>query len=319
MRNEKIKPLIKGAITLLPGVKNLLNKKTGGTINSRYCYSVWLRHLTKLNNAGSKIPETIAELGPGDSIGIGLAALLSGCSRYYALDVIKYWDVQRNLQIFEELVSLYKNRTPIPDDIEFPRVSPKIEDYNFPSEIITEKQLSYALDEERLDIIRQEICNIERTTNKFIFYHIPWYDAKVIENNSVDFIFSQAVLEHVEDLENTYSAMCRWLKPLGLMSHSIDFKSHEITKSWNGHWTFTDLEWNIVKGGRIFLINRQPFSKHIDFHEKYGFKILDKDLVKSINQLKQNQIAKRFRNLNEMELTTSGMYVLSKMNSAIPA
>jgi SAM-dependent methyltransferase len=312
MNNEKIMPLIRGAITLLPGVKKLFYKHTGGTINSRYCYSVWLRHLIKLNNVGCQIPSTIAELGPGDSLGIGLAALLSGCRSYYALDVIKYWDTQRNLQIFEELIILFKNRSPIPDNVEFSKVIPEIENYDFPFEIITNDQLNYSLSEERLDSIRKEICNMESSTNSFIFYHIPWYDSKIIGNSSVDFIYSQAVLEHVDDLENTYSSMNKWLKSSGLMSHSIDFCSHRITKSWNGHWTFSDFEWNIIRGGRIYTLNRQPFSKHIDLHERYGFEILEKNLVKSDNQLKQNQIAKRFKHLNELELTTSGMYILSK-------
>jgi len=306
MKNEKIRPLLKGSIKMIPGVKMLLKKGTGGTINSRYCYSVWLRHLTKLNNVGGKIPNAIAELGPGDSLGIGLAALLTGCNKYNALDVIKYWDSQRNLQIFEELVTLFKKRTPIPDNTEFPLVRPEIENYNFPSEIISEAQLKDSLSENRLAIIRKEI------SNKHIFYQIPWYDSKVIEYNSVDFIYSQAVLEHVEDLENTYSAMNKWLKSSGLMSHAIDFTSHGITTSWNGHWIFSDFEWNIVKGGKVYLINRYPFTYHIKLHKKFGFDILKKSFDTSENQLSHGQLSKKYKSLTVEELSTSGMYILSK-------
>ena len=309
---EKIKPLIKGAITLIPGVKLFLGKGTGGTINSRYCYSVWLRHLSKLNAVESQIPATIAELGPGDSLGIGLAALLSGCQKYYALDVVKSWDIQRNLQIFDELVTLFKNRTPIPDNMEFKAVRPEIQDYAFPYYIITEDQLNEALSDERLSAIREELSNIGSSSNSYIFYQIPWYDSKVIEKNTVDFIYSQAVLEHVEDLENTYSAMNKWLKPGAIMSHTIDFKSHGITKTWNGHWTFGDLAWKIVKGSRVFLINRHPFSHHRNLHSKYGFSILETSIAKLTNQLKLSQLSKRFKSLNEEEITTSGMYILSK-------
>lgn len=311
MNREKIKPLIKGAITLLPGVKILIQKKTGGTIDSRYCYSVWLRHLTKLQDVGGGIPDTVAELGPGDSLGIGLAALLSGCNKYYGLDVIKYWDNKRNLKIFEDLVILLKNRTPIPDNSEFPFIKPEIKKYDFPSQILTESKLNESLSEGRLKILRKEICNIDGPGNTQIFYRIPWHDDTIIEPSSVDFVYSQSVLECVEDLDNTYNSINKWLKQFGVMSHSIDLSSFGITKSWNGHWTFGDLEWRIVKGSYTYLMNRYPFSYHISLHKKYGFEISDMFLYKSNNQLTPRQIAKKFKTFSEEELSTSGMYIIS--------
>ena len=43
---------------------------------------------------------SIAELGPGDSIGIGLAALLTGANIYYAFDIIQFASNQMNLKNF---------------------------------------------------------------------------------------------------------------------------------------------------------------------------------------------------------------------------
>jgi hypothetical protein len=106
--------------------------------------------------------------------------------------------------------------------------------------------------------------------------------------------------------------MKQWLKPTGFMSHTIDFKSHGITKSWNGHWSFSDFEWGIVKGGKIFLINRQPFSKHIELHSKYGFKILLNSPKKLENKLKRQYLSRKFRFLSEEDITTSGVYILSQ-------
>jgi hypothetical protein len=40
------------------------------------------------------------EIGPGDSIGVGLAALLSGCKNYIALDAIKYTNIDLNMSVF---------------------------------------------------------------------------------------------------------------------------------------------------------------------------------------------------------------------------
>jgi hypothetical protein len=312
MNKEKIVPLLKGTIKHFPGVKTILPKKTGGTIESRYCYSVWMKHMKHWAKVKNKIPDIVAELGPGDSLGIGLSALLSGCSKLYALDVVKYWENQRNLQIFEELIELFKSKSNIPDNREYPKVHPEIDNYNFPIDTISEAQLNESLSEDRLAMIKNELNNINNPNNSFITVQIPWNDSNIIKRNSVDFIYSQAVLEHIEDLENTYNAMREWLKPSGLMSHTIDFKSHEITKSWNGHWTFSDFEWEIVKGGKKFLINRQPYSDHIELHSKYGFEILEKSIVKLKNSLTKEQLSKRFKTLTDEELTTSGMYILSK-------
>jgi hypothetical protein len=53
---------------------------------------------------------TIVEVGPGDSLGIGLAALLCGVEHYIALDVVRYAQTTRNLQILDELIALLRDR-----------------------------------------------------------------------------------------------------------------------------------------------------------------------------------------------------------------
>ena len=67
----KIKALLSGLSTHIPGYDH--EGSTGGTDSARYCYSVWLRHLVlgTRSAAVKSIPRVVAELGPGDSIGIG--------------------------------------------------------------------------------------------------------------------------------------------------------------------------------------------------------------------------------------------------------
>src|SRR2546426_12622447 len=81
MQPWKLPHVVKGMLTWIPPIDALRQRRasTGGTNNPRYCYSVWLRHLVTLLPFGFQIKGArIAELGPGDSIGVGLAALLSG-------------------------------------------------------------------------------------------------------------------------------------------------------------------------------------------------------------------------------------------------
>ena len=83
--------IMKGLATFIPGVYRLRQESPRGTISPRYCYSVWLRHLVMARRGGlAAVPQAVAELGPGDSLGLGLAAILSGASRYFAFDVVQY-------------------------------------------------------------------------------------------------------------------------------------------------------------------------------------------------------------------------------------
>ena len=60
------------------------------------------------------------------------------------------------------------------------------------------------------------------------------------------------------------------------------------------------------------LISRLPCSVHVDLHKKYNFKILKQSFDKKENTLDRNDLAKRFKDLSEDDLTTSGMYILSQ-------
>ena len=76
-----LKQMAIGMATWLPGRANLWVGATGGTVSARYCYGVWLRHMKMAREAGLDTnPRVVAELGPGDSLGIGLAALLAGAA-----------------------------------------------------------------------------------------------------------------------------------------------------------------------------------------------------------------------------------------------
>ena len=78
---------------------------------ARYCYGVWLRHLTEAHSRGfPDAPRTVCELGPGETIGAGLASLISGAEKYIAIDGAWAWDAERNLAMFDDLVELFRQR-----------------------------------------------------------------------------------------------------------------------------------------------------------------------------------------------------------------
>ena len=46
----KIKHILNGLITYIPGFSNIGIKRTGGSNSAAYCYGIWLRHLNYISN-----------------------------------------------------------------------------------------------------------------------------------------------------------------------------------------------------------------------------------------------------------------------------
>lgn len=313
---------LRGLLSHVPGFDALLGRRRGGggTASPRYCYSVWLRHLVMAHESGLPTnPGTVAELGPGDSVGVGMAALLSGAERYWALDVISYANPARNLAIFDGLVALFRNREAIPDEADLAEVQPALESYAFPRHVLTDERLAAALAPERVARLRQAVAMLgspETPVDAPLGYVGSWQDAARIRPGSVDLIVSQAVLEHVEDIAATYRAVGEWLRPGGYMSHQIDFRCHGTTSAWNGHWAVSDLHWKIARGQREYFLNREPYSRHVRVVEDLGFRV-----VRSLPQhdptgIGRESLIERFRHVTDEDLRTCGLFLQAVKPSA---
>lgn len=306
-----IKPIIKGALTFVPGTRGILpQRKTGGTNSAQYCYEVWMKHLVLLwENGMQSIPDTIAELGPGDSLGIGLAAMLTGVNNYYALDVVKYANCDFNLKILDELIMLFQSRAARPSK-GWPDYDRYLDNKLFPSHILSDDVLNASLSQKRIALIRKALTNPDSSNKEInIKYMSPWSDESVIDRESVDLVISHSVLEHVSDLRKTYLALRLWLKPGGLMSHQIDFGSHALSKEWNGYRAYSELLWKIIMGKRPFLINRQPYSVHIDIMKKNGFKIICNLKRLREDGIQRSQLSDHWKDISDDDLTCSGAFI----------
>jgi hypothetical protein len=309
----KIKPVVTGLATHFPGLWEKYRGATGGTVSPRYCYSVWLRHLVVATESGMpRVPRTLAELGPGDSIGIGLAALISGVERYFALDIVRYASDPSNLRVFDELVDLFQRQSSIPDAHEFPGVIPRLDSYEFPHHILPPDRMAEALAPQRIARLRTDLRNLERSdAASSMIYAAPWTDGDVVRKGEVDLIISQAVLEHVDDLKGTYAAMNAWLKPNGWMSHAIDFRSHGITKAWNGHWALSAPAWKIIRGKRAYLLNRKPQSVHLQMITDNGFEIIETIEQFDATGIAREKLAKEFTDLSDSDFATPTSFVVA--------
>lgn len=296
--------LFYGIATFIPGVTKLAGTGAGSTAFARYCYSVWLRHLVIAAKHGyGTAPVTVAELGPGSSLGIGLAALLSGASRYLAFDVVAHAKTAQNLAVLEELVALFIRRAPIPDAQELPEVLPVLDDYGFPHAILSQPRMAVALAPSRIERIRASLRDMD-AADSMVQYRAPWSSATVLERDSVDMILSQAVLEHVDDLHDAYRTMHAWLRPGGYISHQVDFRCHNTATTWNGHLAYGDLVWKLMRGKRPYLINRHPYSQHLHFMTQAGFALPQAVRVEIPSEVERHHLAKRFRDVPDTDLVT---------------
>jgi SAM-dependent methyltransferase len=132
---------------------------------------------------------------------------------------------------------------------------------------------------------------------------------KVLPSESVDFVFSQAVLEHIRKHEftDTFKELWRVLKPGGVSTHVVDFKDH-LEQSLN-NLRFSDRTWEadwfapssgfytnrIRLGGVVKLIEEQGFK--VDVVEKSGWEAVP---------LPRNKLDLQFRALGDDELKVKG-------------
>jgi hypothetical protein len=250
-------------------------------------------------------PQRVAEIGPGDSLGIGLSALICGAAQYVAFDIVAHASSTKNVNVFDELCDLFRARADIPGPDEFPEVRPLLNDYRFPAHILDTERLAVTLAPDRLATLRRSVASLcDR-----VRYIAPWDGTAMQGEEPVDFIISQAVLEHVEDLDNAYQAMYDWLAPGGILSHQIDFKSHGMAKKWNGHLAYSDTTWRLMRGRLPYLLNRSVYSEHLAHLAKHGFIVRSKQLVTNRDGLLREQLAPRFRSVLDEDLIISGAHL----------
>ena len=318
MRLATPKVILTGLLSYTP-LWNLRGKlvkaRIGGASSASYCYGVWLKHLAAAYDCGLReVPEVVLELGPGESVGVGLAALLCGASRYLAVDVVKHASTELNLQVFQELVALFKRGQEIPDDTEFPYMESKFEQNISPRFILDRDRIEFCLSDQRIQSISDALMRPSPANPISISYISPAYADSIIRSNSAGMIISHAVMEHVDNLEAAYCSMYTWLGSEGIMSHQIDFTSHDLSEYWNGHWTFSNLVWKLIRGKKSYLLNREPFSTHIKLQHKVGFKVLKAIRIENHDGVDRKKLSPQFVDMSEQDFCTSSALIVSTKN-----
>ena len=295
------------------GYKGAVGHTTGA-----YCYSVWMRHLSIITRAVPNFaPKVVVELGPGDSLGLGCAALLSGAEQYVALDVVAHADPEHDVKVLDELVELFEHHAPIPDGRLFPNLEPKLSSYNFPSRLFSDDGgRRIRIDPNRLQSIRAALAERHDVLydNSPVGYLAPW-GPRSLDRQSVDLVITQAVLQdmsheaHRSELAGAFQAMSRWLRKGGVMSHQINFAFPGGTH-WNHHWRYSDAAWRVVRGNRPFFENRAPLSTYLTLCEENDCEVVSVKRVEA-EGLPREKAAPRFRDLPEEDFRTASAHIVA--------
>ncbi len=113
--------------------------------------------LTLYNNGLASRPRTVVEIGPGDSLGIGIAALLSGVERYIAVDAVKLTDLADNLPVLGELVALFARASADSRRQRIPPMNADLAGYDFPAYLIDAGVIRPTLNDNKLQEIRNAL------------------------------------------------------------------------------------------------------------------------------------------------------------------
>ena len=297
--------VLKGLLSWVPGVPTAFYDRTAGgaTQSAEYCYGVWLKHLALLWKHGMReIPSTVIELGPGNSLGTGFAALLCGAERYVAIDTVRHARATTNRKVLEALIVLFHARAGRPTK-GWPDFDDCLDERLFPSKLLTGERLEQTLAPQRLRRLRSPAAPVSYAT---------WREGVRVGHGEADLVFSHVALNLVDDLDGVFAHCARWLKPGGWTSHQIDLTSMRTTAQWNGHLRFGERTWSVISGRRPFFVSRARASAYREALRRQGLEVVAALYGMRRDGLPRLQHAPRFQGMRESDLGCGEMFLIAR-------
>ena len=274
-----LKILFKIILSRIPLNRRFWNRlgifRHGRMVYPEYAYEVFKKHFLRSHPDGYTEGFVGLELGPGDSLFSALNVYAFGGSGTYLVDVASF---------ATEKVGSYK----------------KMADF-LVSKGLPSPDLRDVLD--LRDILH--ICHAQYGTSGL-------NSLRTIPPASVDFIWSQSVLQHVKKDEfiDIVGEMRRILRPGGVCSHSVDLR--DCLGGRLNNLRFSERLWEgnlMAKSG--FYTNRYRLSELLSIFKQNGFnaEILKLESWDNLPTLK-NKLASKFRDFSEKDLLVAGFDVI---------
>lgn len=242
-----------------------------------YSIKIYNLHIKRAFPDGLPSDSVILELGPGDSVLSALLAYTSGVKQIYLVDAGEF--CRKEVSFYIEMAKQMSAKG------------------LFVPDLTDAKSFQ--------DVLKA--CNAKYLTDGV-------FSLRSIPSNTVDFIWSHSVLEHVRkhELHHTLNELRRVMKSGGLSSHNVDYQDH-LDFSLN-NLRFSEKIWEsslFVNSG--FYTNRVPAIKLHDMFKESGFDVLQEEFGKWTKlPLPRNLIHNEFCAFTDRELLNRTSSVLLK-------
>ena len=244
-----------------------------------YAYNVFKSHFDKVSFARQNGDFVVLEVGPGDSLFSVMIAHALGASYIYLIDVDDFAD--KDLRPYSNMAKFLKERVG-------GLVLPRIEEANSINDLL------------------------KAFNGKYLTSGIS--SLRSIPDKSVDFIWSQAVLEHFRrsEFSDIIQELRRIIRDDGMASHCIDLRDH-LGGALN-NLRFSERLWEsdfVAKSG--FYTNRIRYSEMLRIFEREGFNA-EPTIIETWDKLpiSRAKLSHNFRCLSDENLQIAIFDVLLK-------
>ena len=190
------------------GMKQETARETANYFN--ICFSEYMEMLDKDEKINGSV---ILEYGPGDIPGVALFFYAWGAQKIYCVDRFSLISISKfNVDVIEEILNL------LPEE-QKQRTSECFNEYGKPNSGFNENCIQYVVNRKGLSGL----------------------------GDKFDFVFSRAVLEHVNDISSIIDDMENALKKGGVTVNKVDLKSHGLHRGNILEFlTWPALLWNLM-------------------------------------------------------------------------
>lgn len=226
----------------------------------------------------------VLEYGPGDILGVALLLYAHGASSVDCIDRFPLKAAsEKNLEVYRLLVDSLEGRIR-------ERAENAFNERNNPASGFKPEAISYRVSANGISG----------------------------ENKKYDLVISRAVLEHVNNLEQTFHDICNALKNDGISIHEVDMKSHGLDR----YRPFDFLTWPVmlykVMYGAKGFPNRWRVNTYRELAKKSGLKIIRIDSIGDLDkedvELIRNKAARPFRDISLPDLAMLGFWLVMGHN-----